>query len=177
MATLLIMALKDESKMLFEKNQSTPFYCGIGQVKAAFMTQKLILEHRPSRILNMGTAGSFVLPQGSLVECTSFVQRFPASSISAPSTIIKADPISDLKQVICGTGDHVETGPDINKCDVMDMEAYAIAYVCQQMNVPFNSIKFVADSSDKNVLRDWKSNLGKSAAALFEHFNKISGLK
>ena len=173
MATLLIMALKDESQMLFENNKILPFYCGVGQVKAAFITHKLILEHKPKRIVNLGTAGSFTIKQGSLVECTSFIQRAPADTIAAPSKAIRFEAMTDLPHVKCGTGDFIEKNPLNAKCDIMDMEAYAMAHVCQQLNVDFTSIKYISDSSDANLLPDWKSHLSSSAQKLFEQYQKL----
>ena len=174
MATLLIMALKQESQMLFENGNLRPFYSGVGQVKAAFATHKLILEQRPSRVVNLGTAGSFSLPQGGLVECTTFVQRRPHPSVFPPAKTLTVDGITALPKVVCGTGDYIEQKASLVPCDITDMEAYAMAHVCQQLGVAFTSIKYISDSSDENVLHDWTSHLGRSSQKLFDQYLQLT---
>lgn len=181
MATLLIMALKEESQQLFEDNHITPHYCGVGQVKAAYFTHKLILEHKPRRIVNLGTAGSHRLPQGSLVECTSFVQRPANGFFLIPSATLLVEPVTGLPAACCGTADFVsmETPTEISRkktlaeYDVMDMEAYAIAYVCRQLQVPFTCLKYVSDSSDAATVTDWKRSLRPAAESLLREYRKI----
>lgn len=174
MATLLVMALKHESQGLFESHNITPHYTGVGQVKAAFHTHKLIQLHKPTRIINLGTAGSLSYPQSSLVECTSFVQRQPFPSKLPPSKVLTTAASTSLPHVICGTADYIETSTPLTPCDVMDMEAYAIAFVCQQLSIPFTCIKYVSDSSDENVFTDWTSHLGKSSQKLLEQYLQLT---
>lgn len=173
MATLLMMALKQESQNVFETNNVQPHYCGVGLLKAAFNAHKLILEHKPNWVINLGTAGSHNFKQGSLVECTSFVQRYPNNLFPLKSKILKTAPISKLPQVICGSADFIETSQPLVQCDVMDMEAYALAYVCEQLGVKFNSIKYVSDNSDANLSSQWHSNLQDAALKLFNEYQKI----
>ena len=173
MATLLIMALKQESQNVFETNSVQPYYCGVGLLKAAFNAHKLILEHKPTRVLNLGTAGSHNFKQGTLVECTSFVQRYPNDFYPLKNKTLKTPSISSLPQVICGSGDYIETGKSLVHCDVMDMEAYALAYVCEQLKVPFNSIKYVSDNSDADMVSHWHSALQDAALKLFNEYQKL----
>lgn len=173
MATLLIMALKEESQGLFESHGFAPNYCGIGLVKAAFITQQLIMEKKPTRIINLGTAGSHTFRQGELVECTSFVQRQPKGFDGPTQKKITTAAITDLPQAICGSADFIENSVPQTNCDVMDMEAYAMAFVCAQLQIPFHSVKFVSDYSDKNLLQDWKKNLRQGAEKLLKIYRKI----
>jgi adenosylhomocysteine nucleosidase len=173
MATLLIMALPEESQMVFEKNGHKPYYCGIGQTKAAFWTQKLIADLKPDQVINLGTAGSHSFKQGDLVECTSFIQRPANNFIPISSKSLKIDSCTELPKVICGTGDFIETGKPLVQCDVMDMEAYAMAYVCKQLNVKFTSVKYVSDNSDQNMLNHWHSCLQDAATKLFNEYQKL----
>ena len=173
MATLLIMALKEESQSLFETNGHKPFYCGVGQTKATFWTHKLILEHKPDRVINLGTAGSHSFKQGELVECTSFIQRWPNDFNPITGKILNTNGVSNLPKVTCGTGDFIETAKPLVQCDVMDMEAYAMAYVCKQLNVPFTSIKYVSDNSDQHMVKNWQSCLQDAATQLFNEYQKL----
>lgn len=177
MATLLIMALKEEAQGLFEAENINPHYCGIGLVKAAFVTQQLILEKKPERVINLGTAGSHTLPAGSLVECTSFVQRTPHDFYPIKAKILTVESITNLTKAVCGSGDFIDRSQPLVSCDVMDMEAYAMAYVCSQLKVKFTSIKFITDNSDEKqtggLYKEWQAQLQKSAATLLEQYKKL----
>ncbi len=173
MATLLIMALPDESQMVFENNGHKPFYCGVGQTKAAFHTHKLISDLKAKHVINLGTAGSHTFKQGELVECTSFIQRFPNDFNPMKSPVLKTKARTSLPTVTCGTGDYIETSKPLVQCDVMDMEAYAMAYVCRQLGVEFTSIKYVSDSSDQHMVTHWQSCLQDAAAKLFNEYKKL----
>ncbi|OFZ28986.1 MAG: hypothetical protein A2622_12875 [Bdellovibrionales bacterium RIFCSPHIGHO2_01_FULL_40_29] len=171
---LIVMALRDESQGLFEASGIQPYYTGIGQVRAAFGLTKAIHEQKPVGILNLGTAGSFDLPQGQIVECSAFIQR--QSQILAPKskTLLASGSLSDFPKVICGSADFIQhefTGGA--RFDIMDMEAYALAYVAAQMKLPFYSIKVISDHSTENVVSDWKKNLAISAENLFNAYQGL----
>ena len=173
MATLLIMALPEESQNRFENAQIEVHYSGIGAVKAAYLTHKLILERKPSRIVNLGTAGSFKFKQAELVECSSFVQRFPTNlTIPGFAKITASEFLTNFPKAVCGSGDFIQSEPGAS-FDIMDMEAYAIAYVCAKLNVSFHSIKYVTDSSNENTYKDWKKNLNSASAALLEVYKTL----
>ncbi len=173
MQTLVVMALKIESQGLFENAGYQVFYCGVGSVKATHNLTKWLQQYKPARVLNLGTAGSHKYKPGSVVECTSFVQRQPNDFLKRPSQMIKTEPLTNLPQVICGTGDFIETGVPITPCDVFDMESYALAFTCQKMNTPFQSIKYVTDSSDTNLVSDWQNNLEKAAETLLQQLRNL----
>lgn len=177
MATVLIMALKEESQGLFEKHNVTPYYCGIGLINAAHLTQKLITENKAHTVINLGTAGSHKLPVGSLVECTSFVQRVPHHFYSVKGKKITVEPSTELQTVTCGSADFIDKVQPLVECDIMDMEAYAMAYVCQQLKVKFTSIKYITDNSDENkpggLRENWLAQLEKGSLALWEQYKKL----
>jgi adenosylhomocysteine nucleosidase len=173
---LLVMALKEESQGLFEAQKINPFYCGIGQVKATFHLSQWIKEYNPKWVINLGSAGSQKLNPGELVECTSFIQRSPQAELQIPSKILQTKPLTKLQPAVCGTADFVEQGAPITSCDVFDMEAYALAYVCQNTNVKFSCIKAISDRSDKNVIQDWKLNLKTNASLLLSFYREMTTL-
>ena len=164
MQTLVIMALKVESQGLFEAAGFNPFYCGVGSTKATHSLTNLIHQHKPKKILNLGTAGSHHFQIGHLVECTSFVQR-QSEPLEKASEIIHCETLTDLPKAICGSADFIETKTALTKCDIFDMEAYSLASVCKKMHIPFHSIKYVTDSSNHDVVTDWKKNLIPAANA------------
>ena len=73
-----------------------------------------------------------------------------------------------------GSADFIEKAEPLTPCDVFDMEAYAMAFVCEQMNIRFNSIKFVTDNSDENLIHDWKKSLHISAEALLACYREMT---
>ena len=85
---LLVMALKEESQGLFEATGITPLYTGVGLVKTTYKLQQWIAGHQPKHIINLGTVGSKKIAKGTLVECTSFIQRAPHAFLQINSKII-----------------------------------------------------------------------------------------
>ena len=88
------------------------------------------------QIINYGTAGSFKKEISGLIECTSFVQHDMDARGLLDFKLGETpfDPISKIilsdKGYICATGDRfVKNKLEIN-CDIVDMEAYALAKIC-----------------------------------------------
>jgi adenosylhomocysteine nucleosidase len=132
-------------------------------------------------VINVGTAGSAKFPTHSVVECTRFLQRdmdvrplgfqigeTPFDS-AALSEIAVERKFRELPEARCGSGDNFETmkadearaaGLD---CDVVDMEAFALAKVCALEKIEFASVKYITDGSDHKAAGDWKDNVSKAA--------------
>lgn len=173
----LILAIPQESQNHFENAGIEVHYSGIGKINAATVATEVILNKKPRHILNLGTAGSNVFQKGSLVECTSFVQRdMNMTILGVPmghnpfekhNNVIEVPSIfSELPRGICGTGDLIETFPTKVHCTLVDMEAYAIAKVCKKMGVGFTSVKYISDKSDDDMKEDFFESLKRAAAAL-----------
>ncbi len=173
MQTLVVLALKVESQGLFEASGFHPLYCGVGAVKATHNLTKWIFEHKPKQVINLGTAGSHAFKVGQLVECISFVQRHPHDFFKLPSEKIQAEKLTNLASAVCGSADFIESAAPITPCDVFDMEAYSLAYVCQKMKVPFHSLKFITDASNETLATDWTANLKFSAESLLNELRKL----
>mgnify|MGYP001185475443 FL=1 len=47
--------------------------------------------------------------------------------------------------------------------DCVDMEGWALAYVCQQYKIPFKSWKYISDMADENAMKDWSTNVANGA--------------
>lgn len=174
------MALPSESQGLLEKAGFEVLYTGIGKIRATLaLTRRLAEGTAPDLILNLGTAGSFKWPPHTLVEVFKVIQRDVDLSLAGlprgkfPQQRSELSWLSrrmDLPQVVCGTGDSlVEEAQIVGlPCEVLDMEAYALASVAEDFKLTFACFKYVTDTSDKNVLRDWKSTLKSAAEALNE---------
>ncbi len=180
-----IIALPDESQGLFENANCNLHFCGIGKVNAAFTAAEIILKHGYTHLINLGTAGSQKFPTHTLVECSALVQRdMDLSPLGFPLGVTPFDSLSSsldidtfftqLPRGICGTGDHFATGAPALPCDLVDMEAYAIAKVCKKLGVGFTAIKYISDGSDHNAHNDWAGNLPRAAEGLFAVFESIT---
>jgi adenosylhomocysteine nucleosidase len=171
---LIVMALREESGGVLEQHGFNIHYSGLGMVNAASKLTELGVSLKPHRVINLGTAGSFTLQPGTMVEVDGVVQR--GNVISFIRERKKIDTISALPKATCGTADFVEVEKSPNSLyHIMDMEALALAKVCEKLNIPFHSFKFITDSSDVNTLKDWKKNLGLAQTgflSLCQSFNK-----
>ena len=168
MNKLFVAALKEETVGL-----NYFYHVGVGKINATYNLIKLIQEHKPSEIINYGTAGAIKKELSGIVECTKFYQR--DMDVSALMDFkIGETPFDDINEIIlssdgfsCGTGDSFVTGPIPIKVDVVDMEAYALAKICKLEKIKFKCFKFISDNADESASLDWKENC-KKGAKLFE---------
>jgi len=170
----VLCALPEESQGLVEKYVPT-IYTGVGKVNAAMAATKCILECKPDLILNFGTAGSHTVKKHTLVDCTNFIQRdmhIKELGFEFGVTPYEDEHLSRLefsnenpinKRLTCGTGDTFVSNIEELPCDVVDMEAYAIAKCCFQNNVDFVSFKYITDGADGDAANDWLENCKKGA--------------
>ncbi|MEK6773870.1 MAG: 5'-nucleosidase [Bdellovibrionota bacterium] len=180
---LVLMALPSESQGLFEAAGIAVHYSGIGKINAAMKTMELIMRLQPKQILNLGTAGSHKFKTHELIECSAFVQKdmditplgFPLGQTPLDDIPgkIEVSTLTKLKKGICGTGDVFEIGPPRLACDLVDMEAYAIAKVCKKMQVELTAIKYITDGSDPHSKDDWIKNLQPASESLFRIYQEI----
>jgi adenosylhomocysteine nucleosidase len=186
---LVVMALEVESQGLFAERAVPVLYTGIGKVNAAYRLTRALAQHRAQhgilpRVVNFGTAGSPTLPAGSIVSCRRFVQRdmdvsglgFPVGTTpfeAVPPTLEFPALFAELPEGVCGSGDRFETGKPVVTCDVIDMEAYALAKVCHLEGADFGSAKFVTDGADGNAGVDWQENLPRAARAFLDLYDRL----
>lgn len=187
---LVVFAMKEEAQGLFDSLEAPVLYTGLGKVNAAFRLARELFERKSKgfqtrAVLNFGTAGSSVFPTHELIEITSFVQRdMDVSALGfspgttpfedAPAAIEVSKRLKNLRSGTCGTGDSFETGAPRVSCDVVDMEAYALAKVCRNLGLPFASIKYITDGADAQAHLDWASNLPRAAARFVEIYSELS---
>ena len=115
-----------------------------------------------------------------LNEIDTFVQRdMIAEPLVARGIIPFSNPtVGDLKthaptiQVRCGTGDSFVMAPDPwfeqQNIDCVDMEGWALAYVCKQHHMKFRSWKYISDMADENASADWTTNVANGAEIFTE---------
>ena len=183
---LIVMALPQESRGQLEQAGAAVLYTGVGKVNAAASLARRLAELRctgktPSRVVNLGTAGSRRVRAHTLVACNRFSQRdMDVSGLGFEPGVTPFDPapavlefpplFTQLPQVTCSTADSFATHLHEVDGDVVDMEAFALARVCVGERVDFACAKYVTDGADSDSATHWEAALdaaAKSFAALY----------
>jgi adenosylhomocysteine nucleosidase len=136
---------------------------GIGKVAAATSVARAVAERRPSRVLNVGTAGA--LRDG--VEGIHRIGRVIEHDVDhAALSALIGEPVrgevlldADLPMVLA-TGDaFVQGGPErlrlAERAHLVDMEGYAVAVACAAAGVPCELVKVVSDTADETAGHTW----------------------
>ena len=174
---LLVFALEQEAQGMFHDRAC--LFTGVGKINAAYGLMTYLATHaKPDLIVNLGTAGSAVHKAGSVIHCRRFVQRdmdvtplgfapYQTPFSDLPPVLDVQGPDTALPQGICGTGDHFDTAHTGETYSVVDMEAYALAYICHKEQIPFLCLKYISDGADGQAHTDWAQALEAGAQALF----------
>jgi len=159
---------------------SNVFFTGVGKVNAASMTAMLIERYKPERIINFGTAGGITVHSG-LHQVSKFVQRDMVCCElgSKPGQT----PFESKYEIIlntggngltCSTGDNFVTDSNLQiPADVVDMEAYAIAKVCQRNLVEFLCYKYISDGANADSFTAWHLTVAQGEP---HYINIIQGI-
>lgn len=185
---LVVVALKGESNGHLEAAGIDVIYTGVGKVNATYaLTKELTLRQQsgnlPSLIISYGSAGSATFNKGKLVASFKFVQRdMDVTPLGLnlgetpfedhPAEMIQPEFKTGLETGICGSGDNFETKTPLVKCDLVEMEAYALAKICYFENLPFMSVKYISDGADGAASTDWNENFKKGASLFVEWYDK-----
>jgi adenosylhomocysteine nucleosidase len=177
--TLVVMALRAEAAGVFEAAGVPVLYCGVGKVNAAISLARELARHALQSqamplVLNFGSAGSRCFDTGTLVACHEFVQRdmdvrglgFALGTTpydDAPPRLCFDPVFTHLPAAVCGSGDSFATAACEMECEVVDMEAYALAKACWSEGARFACVKYVSDGADHTAAADWQRNVHKSA--------------
>lgn len=172
--TLFVFALPSEAAEEFEHVNKV--IVGIGKVNAAYELTKAIQQHKPELIINLGSAGSDVFKKGEVVCCTKFIQRdmdvrglgfkLYETPLSGIDPILQHGiKINGLPEGICGTGDSFEMNHSVLDYNVIDMEAYSLAYISRKEKIPFLCLKYISDGADGTAADDWSVQVHNAAIA------------
>ena len=164
-----IKKLKDEGVFILSaleqetENIEGIIHTGLGKVNAAIKATEIILNYKPKSIINYGTCGSINKDLSGLICCTQFIQHdIDCSPLGFKKGITPFDDINDIRfsetGYICASGDIFVTDASVINADVVDMEAYSIAKVCNAMNIKFECYKYITDSADGSASSDWAQN-------------------
>jgi len=168
MNKLFVAALKEETDGL-----NYFYHIGVGKINATYNLTKLIREHKPSKVINYGTAGAINKGLSGIIECSKFYQRdmdvrglLDLKLGETPFDNINEIMISE-KGYSCGSGDSFVSKKIEIDVDVVDMEAYALAKVCKLEGIDFKCFKYISDNADGDASSDWIENC-KKGAKLFQ---------
>ena len=174
MNKLFVAALKEETVGL-----NYFYHVGVGKINATYNLIKLIQEHKPSEIINYGTAGAIRKELSGIVECTKFYQR-DMDVRSLLNLKLGETPFDNINEIInsdegfsCGSGDSFVNKQIEMDLDLVDMEAYALAKVCKLEGINFRCFKFISDNADENAPSDWIENCKKGANLFHKKLNEF----
>lgn len=180
---LFVFALEYEATEAFA--HVDPLFVGIGKVNAAYKLTKRIAEQRPGIIINLGSAGSNSFDRGAVVCCTKFIQRdmdvralgfakYETPLSGQPPVLEYGLPVNGLQHGICGTGDSFETEHKTDDYNVIDMEAYPLAWIAKEENIPFLCLKYISDGADGQAAEEWSVSVHLAAQALKQTIDQLT---
>ena len=178
---LILTALESELDKSRAPDGFEIIYTGVGKVNAASAATLSLLVLRPTLVINYGTAGA-VTPRSGLFEVSHTIQRDMNAEPLSPRGVTPYSPdhsrlASGHDGIVCGTGDSFVTAVDpwlnANGVDIVDMELFAIAYVCQRHSIPWRSFKFITDDANDFAAEHWTANVA-SGQDLF--WDAVKGL-
>lgn len=150
---------------------------GMGKLNASCSLVEYVWECQDEikLVINLGSCGSKTLGNGLVLveKFSSWDQEFPEDLGEGNKTYEVGDGLEQYSlpwpRVHCATGDKFVTNQEI-AADVFDMEAYALAYVCDLYNIPLLSVKYVSDSGS---VGDWYRAIEHVRAGLGGAFDRI----
>jgi adenosylhomocysteine nucleosidase len=180
---LILTAIDNELNKARAPDGAEVIYTGVGKVNAASATTLALLALRPQLVINYGTAGKIAHIHNGLVEVSDVIQRDMAAMPLAPRGRTPFSPDMDRLSsrhgsVVCGTGDSFVTSIDPwlveNNIDIVDMELFAIAHVCQRHGVPWRAFKFITDAADENAADHWNENVANGEDLFWDVMKTLS---
>ncbi len=179
MKDIILIALELEAPRMSQWDNV--FFTGVGKVNAAMTAAKLIERHKPDRVWNFGTAGGITV-DGGLHRVDKFVQRdmscaglgYSLGQTPFEDGVILGH-IHDIEWntgLTCSTGDNFVADPNLEiPADLVEMEAYAIAKVCQDADVEFYCYKYVSDKADDDAAEEWSKTVSQGEPFFIEVYS------
>lgn len=149
---------------------------GIGKVAAAVAVSRAIVERRPARVLNIGTAGALhdgwegVHRIGRVIEHD--VDHAALSALVGQD--LEGEVVLDASlPTVLATGDAFVADPAVRqalsqRAHLVDMEGYAVAMACAAAGVPCDLVKVVSDTASDDAARTWVEQADATARVIAE---------
>ena len=167
----------------------------VGTVNAALCAYEILKTHEPDVLINAGTAGGFrekgaAIGDVFLVDEVKYHDRripiptftkYGVGAIRTAETPNMRRTLKDLKCGVCSTGnslDATEVDREMmsrNDASVKEMEAAAVAKVCEMFDVPFVCVKAITDIVDgpHAAEKEFLENLAMAGKRLQETVPKV----
>ena len=142
---------------------------GVGKVRAATATTWAAMAHRPSLILNVGTAGALRpgdLAAGLVHEIGTVLQHDVNGR--AIARLVGSDPSPRIELgdsgVVLATGDRFISSPEdrdalAEQAHLVDMEGYAVAASATRLGIPVRLVKTISDDAGHGAATTWSESL------------------
>ena len=156
---LVVCALQEE----FVCENYSILYTGIGKLNASYFLTKFLSENKNiSTVINYGTAGGLRDKKNYLLECGQFYNI----GFENPITPEKQEFIitDSTLNSICSVNKFCTNTETLKNYNCVDMEAYALAHVCKQMNIPFKCYKYITDIvGEEQQYNNWERNINNGS--------------
>ena len=176
MKTLILVALPEELDATLI--DAPVVYTGVGISNAAMMAYDAIITHNPDLVINYGSAGALhghtgLLPVGSVCQRDADCSPLRERGYMLGENVLYYNSIEDGVKV--GSGNNFVTNPDLwtlAHCDLVDMELWSIAKVCEFNDLPWISRKWVSDNADGEAGGTWEDALAAGEQAFVKWFKE-----
>ncbi len=172
---MLVVALEEEAQHL-HVSELPVLVTGVGKVRAAAALSAVLARQRPSRIVNLGTAGSLRDELAGTQVIRRVVQHdFDDAAIFALTGEHFGAPIEfGIGDYVLGSGDVFvdsevkRSGLIARGIDLVDMEGYAVAFTAQQFGLPVTLVKEISDQAGEGSGAAWRETVDACAERLGE---------
>ena len=168
---LVVVALRQEAAYVAGVDV---LLTGIGKVAAAVSVAAAIAERRPSRVLNVGTAGALrdglvgTHRIGRVIEHDvdhAFLSGLIGEAVPGEVVVDPSAPI------VLATGDAFVQDGELRRAlaeraHLVDMEGFAVARACAAMGVPCEIVKVVSDDASSGAGRTWQEQVDETARVI-----------
>lgn len=170
---LLVVALEEEARHL-HVSELPILVTGVGKVCAAAALAALLARQRPSRIINLGTAGALRTGLAGTQVIGRVIQHdFDEATIAELTGEHFSEPIELAADgPVLGSGDVFVSGGPAREAlvargvDLVDMEGYAVARVARTFGLDVMLVKEISDGAGESAAKSWSDNLHDCADRL-----------
>ena len=181
---LVVVAVIDEARAFLDRYPV--LVTGVGKVRGATATSWAVLTHRPSVVLNVGTAGALraasEVAMGVVHEIGTVLQHDLNGRAIAELT--GADPgpplVLGASPIVLATGDRFVSSPEVRDrlaalAHLVDMEGYAVATAATGLGVPVRLAKVVSDDAGHGAALSWVDALHAASHLLGAWLDDVIG--
>jgi len=170
---LLVVALEEEAVHL-HVHELPILVTGVGKLNAAIAVTTILGKHRPSSVVNLGTAGALRDGiTGTHVVSTVIQHDLNDAAIFDLTGIHFGAPLSlDAGEgIVLATGDRFVSDAELREqlakdAHLVDMEGYAVARAARWAGVPVTLVKEVSDQAGEQAAKSWTETLDDCAESL-----------